>query len=404
MKQLLPVLDDLERAVEAAVEHDEAKVAEGVRLVHRALADLLAREGLVEVETDGAFDPHMHEALLSQPSDEPEGTSSRCCRRATGSATTCCARRAWSSSGPPAPAHAAGARVEERMAESLLRDARRPQERLAPTRSRRPTASSPASTTRTATRATTAAERFKEIGAPTTCCPTPRSASSTTRFGSTNGRPGADERRLRRLRPRRHLRRPLRRRRPRPRRASRPQRGQRGADVEVEVRISFEDALQGRPDDGAGRRSSSPATPATARARRPARRRRAARTATAAASSRPPGPLRAAAAVPRCRGNGTIVDTPCPTCHGSGRERRTKRYTVRIPAGVKDGTRIKLKGKGEAGWGGAPPATSTSSRASSRRSSSSGAATTSCSTCRSPLARPRSARPSRSRRPTGACR
>ena len=57
---------------------------------------------------------------------------------------------------------------------------------------------------------------------------------------------------------------------------------------------------------------------------------------------------------PNCRGNGTIVDTPCETCHGSGRERRTKRYTVRIPAGVKDGTKIRLKGKGEAGWGGAP--------------------------------------------------
>ena len=51
---------------------------------------------------------------------------------------------------------------------------------------------------------------------------------------------------------------------------------------------------------------------------------------------------------------GSIVETPCPTCHGSGRERRTKRYTVKIPAGVKDGTRIKLKGKGEAGYGGAP--------------------------------------------------
>jgi molecular chaperone DnaJ len=57
---------------------------------------------------------------------------------------------------------------------------------------------------------------------------------------------------------------------------------------------------------------------------------------------------------PRCRGNGTVVETPCATCGGSGRERRTKRYTVRIPAGVRDGTKIKLKGKGEAGFGGAP--------------------------------------------------
>ena len=50
---------------------------------------------------------------------------------------------------------------------------------------------------------------------------------------------------------------------------------------------------------------------------------------------------------PRCRGNGTVIEDPCPKCKGSGRERRTKRYTVKIPAGVKDGTRIRLKGKGE---------------------------------------------------------
>jgi molecular chaperone GrpE len=42
--------------------------------VHRAFADVLAREGLVEVATNGAFDPHTQEALLSQPSDEEEGT------------------------------------------------------------------------------------------------------------------------------------------------------------------------------------------------------------------------------------------------------------------------------------------------------------------------------------------
>jgi len=74
MKQLLPVVDDLERALEAAAQHEEAKLEEGVRLVHRALAELLTREGLVEVETGGTFDPHTQEALLAQPSDEAEGT------------------------------------------------------------------------------------------------------------------------------------------------------------------------------------------------------------------------------------------------------------------------------------------------------------------------------------------
>ncbi len=72
VKELLPVLDDLERALEAAAEHEEAKLEEGVALVHRALADLLAREGLAEIEADGAFDPHVHEALLSQPAEGQE--------------------------------------------------------------------------------------------------------------------------------------------------------------------------------------------------------------------------------------------------------------------------------------------------------------------------------------------
>jgi molecular chaperone GrpE len=72
--QLVPVLDDLERALEAAAGHEEAKLEEGVRLVYRALADALSREGLAEIATDGKFDPHTQEALLSQPSDAEEGT------------------------------------------------------------------------------------------------------------------------------------------------------------------------------------------------------------------------------------------------------------------------------------------------------------------------------------------
>jgi molecular chaperone GrpE len=75
VKELLPVLDDLERALAAAEEHQEAQLEEGVRLVHRELAAALEREGLAEIETNGHFDPHVHEALLSQPSsDQAEGT------------------------------------------------------------------------------------------------------------------------------------------------------------------------------------------------------------------------------------------------------------------------------------------------------------------------------------------
>ena len=74
VKELLPVLDDLERALEAAAEHEEAKLEEGVRFVHRNLAEALAREGLAEIETNGRFDPHVHEALLTQPSDADEGS------------------------------------------------------------------------------------------------------------------------------------------------------------------------------------------------------------------------------------------------------------------------------------------------------------------------------------------
>jgi molecular chaperone GrpE len=72
VKELLPVLDDLERALAAAEEHEEAQLEEGVRLVHRALVDALQKEGLAEIETEGKFDPHVHEALLSQPDDERE--------------------------------------------------------------------------------------------------------------------------------------------------------------------------------------------------------------------------------------------------------------------------------------------------------------------------------------------
>jgi molecular chaperone DnaJ len=57
----------------------------------------------------------------------------------------------------------------------------------------------------------------------------------------------------------------------------------------------------------------------------------------------------------RCGGSGTVIEEPCPTCGGQGRLREMKRYRVNIPAGVKEGSRIRLPGKGEAGLRGGPP-------------------------------------------------
>src|SRR5436309_3670342 len=74
LKELLPILDDLERALSAAEQHEEAQLEEGVRLVHRSLATLLGRHGVTSIDTDGKFDPHVHEALLSQPSEAEEGS------------------------------------------------------------------------------------------------------------------------------------------------------------------------------------------------------------------------------------------------------------------------------------------------------------------------------------------
>jgi molecular chaperone DnaJ len=133
-----------------------------------------------------------------------------------------------------------------------------------------------------------------------------------------------------------------------------PQRGQRGTDVEVEVRVSFEDALRGvqttvpvQLELACHTCHGTGAAPGTAPIVCPK-----CNGSGVVATSQ--GLFALQQPCPRCHGMGSIVETPCPTCHGNGRERRTKRYTVRIPAGVKDGTRIKLKGKGEAGFGGAP--------------------------------------------------
>lgn len=74
LAEFLPVLDNLERALNAAEQHEEGKVLEGVRLTHVLFADLLRKEGVTEVDALGVpFDPHLHEAVMAQPSDQEEG-------------------------------------------------------------------------------------------------------------------------------------------------------------------------------------------------------------------------------------------------------------------------------------------------------------------------------------------
>jgi molecular chaperone DnaJ len=136
-------------------------------------------------------------------------------------------------------------------------------------------------------------------------------------------------------------------------RSRRPQ-PERGADIETAVSLSFEDSLRGletkipvevttacRECGGTG------AEPGTSPVICPECNGR-------GVVSESQGLFALSQPCPRCRGNGTVVEKPCKKCKGSGRERRTRRYTVKIPAGVKDGTRIRLKGKGEIGEGGGP--------------------------------------------------
>lgn len=75
LAEFLPVFDNLARALDAAEHHQEGKVLDGVRLTHSLFADLLRREGVEEIHPLGStFDPHLHEAIVSLPSDEEEGT------------------------------------------------------------------------------------------------------------------------------------------------------------------------------------------------------------------------------------------------------------------------------------------------------------------------------------------
>ena len=128
----------------------------------------------------------------------------------------------------------------------------------------------------------------------------------------------------------------------------------RGDDLEAHVRISFEDALNGvqvrvplEVDTVCSACHGTGAEPGTSPVVCPECGGR-------GVVSEAQGLFAFSQPCPRCHGNGSIVEKPCRRCRGTGRERATKRYSVKIPAGAKTGTRIRLKGKGEAGHRGGP--------------------------------------------------
>jgi len=135
-------------------------------------------------------------------------------------------------------------------------------------------------------------------------------------------------------------------------RATRPQRG---TDLETEVKVSFEDAMAGttvpvkitgpsvcRTCHGSG------AAPGTSPSVCPV-------CGGAGEVAVNQGFFSMSQPCRNCNATGRIVETPCPTCKGSGSERRSRTFKVKIPAGVKDGARIKLAGRGEPGPAGGQP-------------------------------------------------
>ena len=129
---------------------------------------------------------------------------------------------------------------------------------------------------------------------------------------------------------------------------------ERGADLQTEVHISFEDALAGvqapvraEVETACQTCAGSGAEPGTAPTVCP-------QCGGRGVVSDSQGLFALSHPCPRCRGNGTVVEHPCRACRGSGRERVQRTYQVKIPAGAKDGTRIRLKGRGEQGRNGGP--------------------------------------------------
>ena len=122
----------------------------------------------------------------------------------------------------------------------------------------------------------------------------------------------------------------------------------RGRDLETEVSLSFDQAVRGAQVPLAVPTSQPcPTCHGAAQARGPSRR--SARSATGAASSpRARGSSRSRSRARTATAPGTVIEDPCPTCNGTGAQRSVRRLRVNIPAGVRDGSRIRLARQGRA--------------------------------------------------------
>jgi molecular chaperone DnaJ len=132
-------------------------------------------------------------------------------------------------------------------------------------------------------------------------------------------------------------------------------RSEKGRDLEVETRISFAQAVDGTQvpitvptHERCNTCSGSGAKPGTAPKVCP-------RCQGRGVESQGQGLFSISQPCQQCRGRGTVIDDPCPTCRGEGRIRTTKRYRANIPAGVKEGRRVRLAGRGEPGINGGQP-------------------------------------------------
>lgn len=128
----------------------------------------------------------------------------------------------------------------------------------------------------------------------------------------------------------------------------------RGRDLETDARISFDEAMAGTQltvtvpkDEHCPTCHGSGAEPGTSTETCP-------HCGGSGIDAQGQGFFSISQPCPQCGGTGKIIPTPCHTCGGRGLTHQTKRYKVNIPAGVKDGTRIRVAGKGEAGAMGAP--------------------------------------------------